>query len=495
MQYAARFFFFFVLVFFSSNAQIRKMCTYESYLPVSEYIDQCGFQKPQRLLGLEKKVDSLFNLIGEQRNFQIKSCAQIRGISAMNFDSFHSPLERFVVIQENTLDLDSLIANHDWNILGRFLHAMGHHMRQHLLIDSIDFFEEEVEADEAVGFMLSKMGVSKENSLKTIDFVPDSTVNETHAPTIKRKNAVIRGWNWGQDGTSTLPKKDYVELLPVSETQELDYMQQHNTAHKEGKYELASWHALKAFQYSGGKNRKMLAEAAYHFHQNGQFAMSLKCYLTLLDRGIGFLARNGKLNVFVIVGINYYFLEEWDMAIQYLTAAHLMLPKDLQTLNYLAATYQKKRDWEMCGNYVKKMIKLDSKNPDHTFNLGITYERQQEVHKAISLYRRAIYITPTHTKSRVALATLYVNEANGLILLLRSKGYYQGMGQKKYKKTRATVNDLLAKAEQVLTKGLDLNPDDIRILETLLMIYKQTGKKEKQEQVEKRLEVLGQQSE
>ncbi len=495
MQYAARFFFFFVLVFFSSNAQIRKMCTYESYLPVSEYIDQCGFQKPQRLLGLEKKVDSLFNLIGEQRNFQIKSCAQIGGISAMNFDSFHSSLERFVVIQENTLDLDSLIANHDWNILGRFLHAMGHHMRQHLLIDSIDFFEEEVEADEAVGFMLSKMGVSKENSLKTIDFVPDSTVNETHAPTIKRKNAVIRGWNWGQDGTSTLPKKDYVELLPVSETQELDYMQQHNTAHKEGKYELAAWHALKAFQYSGGKNRKMLAEAAYHFHQNGQFSLSLKCYLTLLDRGIGFLARDGKSGVFKIIGINYYFLEEWDEVIQYLSIAHFMSPRDLQTLNYLAATYEKKRDWEMCGSYVKKMIKLDTKNPDHPYNLGVMYVKQGATQKAISLFKRAFYIAPAHTRSRVALAVIYSEEADRLIPLLHSREYFWGMGKRKFNKAKTTVNDLLAKAEQVLTEGLELNPDDTQLLETLLMIYKQMGEKEKREQIEKRLEVLGGQSE
>ena len=80
-----------------------------------------------------------------------------------------------------------------WHSLGVLGHELGHHLAGHTAIHNLPNHARELEADKFSGFILAKLGATKQQAAVWTDFLsPSGSI--THPPSALRKLAAIDGW-------------------------------------------------------------------------------------------------------------------------------------------------------------------------------------------------------------------------------------------------------------------------------------------------------------
>ena len=153
----------------------------------------------------DKALNLILNSVGLSKNFILYPCKNTDNAAAFTYKG-----DKYIFY--NTEFMKSVNANsNDWSNLFILAHEIGHHVNGHTkdlvlyasdIIDNTSLYNsriQEAEADKFAGFVLSKLGASKQSIIEIISafsFTGDDSTS-THPNRQKRIDAALNGYNEG----------------------------------------------------------------------------------------------------------------------------------------------------------------------------------------------------------------------------------------------------------------------------------------------------------
>ena len=150
----------------------------------------------------EKALNRILDVIGASKRFVLLKCDNINNAIATAYKGI-----RYILYDTNFMN--SLDTGNNWSDLFILAHEVGHHINGHsldLVLYATEVVEpeslsvnrqQELEADEFAGFILSKLGASFEETIAVINLLPENQDDEfsTHPSRAKRLDAVKNGYS------------------------------------------------------------------------------------------------------------------------------------------------------------------------------------------------------------------------------------------------------------------------------------------------------------
>jgi len=201
----------------------------QNYQTVEEVNNACatlGFSANE---DAEIAVDNILDQIGIPRNFTIQECPNINNAVAKIIESSSGVKERYILFDGNFFsDMDDK-AGSEWAAKSILAHEIGHHLSGHALNNKGSNHQFELEADEFSGFVLAKLGATKEEAQSAIQILRYEKATSTHPAKADRLIAIERGWNKAKGISVIITKKeeDEIKALKLYRNGELAY-QEHN---------------------------------------------------------------------------------------------------------------------------------------------------------------------------------------------------------------------------------------------------------------------------
>ena len=153
----------------------------------------------------ENALDRILSVIGASKRFVLQPCDNINNAVATSYKGI-----RYILYDRDFID--SLGSGDNWSNLFILAHEVGHHINGHsldLVLYASEVVEpeslssnrqQELEADEFAGFILSRLGASYEESIAVVNLLPENEDDKfsTHPSRAKRLNAVKTGYSKAQ---------------------------------------------------------------------------------------------------------------------------------------------------------------------------------------------------------------------------------------------------------------------------------------------------------
>lgn len=432
-------------------SQNLKTCTYSGYITPTEFISTCGLDKKGQTNVDIAIIDSLLLEIGLKKNFVIKECQNINSSSAAMIDPFYGYMERYVTYPKNLLQNWKNYNSINWIYFGQLMHAIGHQIYRHALIEGIDNHNEELIADEFSGYILAKMGASHKESLSSANFAKsEALINNLFPDFHSRIEATTNGWKKFNNGISSLEflsaflhiNKD---LGKVSSQQDMSIENRHAMYH-------SATDALEEKDYD---------KAQFYYQE-------------LLSNGINFLTKTHQQLIFKNLALCHYYKKEYKMASDYLKIAIKLDPLDTDSMLKEAEIRLDEGNYTECIDLLKSVLRLTPSNPILYRKLAEVSELKGDVVYAIKAYSRALILEPKLINVRINLANVYINEGNDMTLIINTLDKSQNQ-RKELKRIENVRHGLFQKAQNVLEEGLAINPNSRLLVNELLILYTELG--------------------
>ncbi|MGM0567018.1 MAG: tetratricopeptide repeat protein [Bacteroidota bacterium] len=158
--------------------------------------------------------------------------------------------------------------------------------------------------------------------------------------------------------------------------------------------------------------------------------------------------------------------------------------------------YLAQGDAEKALENLKVAVEKDTTNPEIWFAVGTNYDnmmKEQEedsikrlmMEEAVNAYEKALELKPDYFKPAFNLGAIYVNRAAELQSMANNLPLSE---TEKYEKMKKEADSMLQKAMPMLEKAHEIDPDDVNTMNSLKEIYARLNKKEKREEISKKLE-------
>lgn len=144
-------------------------------------------------------VKSVLAAMGLPLRFEVRAAAVGNAAAILQPDGTR-------LILYNTLFIDEIQARTGryWSLISIMAHEIGHHLAFHLA-KHIEDHEAELEADYFSGYILAKMGSSKEDALAAMNELAADEPTKTHPGRKERLQAIAAGWKNGRSGVTAKP--------------------------------------------------------------------------------------------------------------------------------------------------------------------------------------------------------------------------------------------------------------------------------------------------
>lgn len=201
----------------TAEAQVRtfitaKSCNYAGGIaPASVY----AFKSSR---DARDAIDRIMEYTGLEPNFEIHA-ASIPNAAAL-VDSGPQGLRRVILYNERFIDAMTAASGSEWASLSILAHEIGHHLNGHTLEAGGSRPPTELAADRFAGFVLGKMGASREEAQSAIARLADVQGSSTHPPRAARLDAVYNGWRAADvalAGGERAERSERAEPAPVPE--------------------------------------------------------------------------------------------------------------------------------------------------------------------------------------------------------------------------------------------------------------------------------------
>lgn len=170
------------------------------------------------------------------------------------------------------------------------------------------------------------------------------------------------------------------------------------------------------------------------------------------------------------VALIYIELGENDKAIEAIEKAKKLSPDDLSLLVSEANIRYKTGNIEKYRELIEEALNIDPDNVELLFNLGVVAADQKNVEAAKKYYNKAIELDPTYTKAKMNMAALILDQEKNIIDEMNELGS-SAADDKKYDELKENRQQLYKEAIPYLTSILDVEPDNLGAVKTLMNIY------------------------
>jgi tetratricopeptide (TPR) repeat protein len=163
-----------------------------------------------------------------------------------------------------------------------------------------------------------------------------------------------------------------------------------------------------------------------------------------------------------------------------------MDPKDVNLILTEANLQIKLENKDEFAKLMNEAIELDPKNPSLFFNLGVISGEQGDIEKAKEYYNKAIELDPDYADAYINLGSAMLEDDRALV---------EEMNQNlnnfdKYDEIKARQVDLYKDVIPLYEKALDIRPDDIDTIRTLMSLYENTGMDDKFQAMRKKYDAM-----
>lgn len=138
-------------------------------------------------------VDNIVQITGLQNKFKLYSLPNSNNCSAVCLEN-EVGSDRYIIFDRIFLQRFEKNTNR-WFVTGVVAHELGHHFNGHTLSGYGSRPDQELEADAFAGYIMQKLGASKEEAKSIFSFLKPQQGPPTHPLRAQRYEAVERGWN------------------------------------------------------------------------------------------------------------------------------------------------------------------------------------------------------------------------------------------------------------------------------------------------------------
>ncbi len=235
-------------------------------------------------------------------------------------------------------------------------------------------------------------------------------------------------------------------------------------------------------------------------YKSGLYDTAIYYYNKALD--YGFKPKKGsQLDVYLQIKQTYLQLNDTLSAIETLKRAYKKFSDRTKLLNEMIMYYIQLNQEQEALTYLKQAQNKETDNPSYYFMEGTIYESIGEQAKALEAYKKAIVINPDYFDAYYNIGAMFYNKG---VEMLKAANDIDS--HKEYKKAKDEADAEMEKAIPYLEKGIEVidNIDDEKkskdeklkdkynTLTTLQTIYVRINNKQKQKEVEKKLEEVKQ---
>lgn len=136
-----------------------------------------------------KVIENIISYSGLPLNFEIYG-GDIQNAVATIIDN-----KRYIIYDPKLFNFTDEYADSYWSSISILAHEIGHHLSGHTLTNNISNHDIELQADKFSGFVLYKMGATKEQATNAMMLIGSDSDSESHPNKRVRIQAIIDGWN------------------------------------------------------------------------------------------------------------------------------------------------------------------------------------------------------------------------------------------------------------------------------------------------------------
>ena len=178
-----------------------------------------------------------------------------------------------------------------------------------------------------------------------------------------------------------------------------------------------------------------------------------------------------------------------EKAIEAMKLAREQNPDDLGLLISEANVQLKMGNKERFKELMKEATVKDPDNAELQYNLGVIAAEAGEKEESMKYYEKAIALDPSYTDAYNNIAVLILSEESNIVEEMNSLGN-SSADNKRYDELRAKRSTIFESAIPYLEATLKLKPKDIQAVQTLMNIYRGSGKTDKYKELKAKLETL-----
>lgn len=165
---------------------IEFACGYYGQASIGKFIEG------KKDTSVELIVSQIINKIGLPQNFELQAITEENAYSFINLEN--GVPKRYIAYNKKFFEKLVRKTKTDISIKCILAHEIGHHLSGHTLLNSGSRPLIELEADRFSGFILRKLGSSKEDALLAVSHQVETKATKTHPSLAAREAAIINGW-------------------------------------------------------------------------------------------------------------------------------------------------------------------------------------------------------------------------------------------------------------------------------------------------------------
>jgi tetratricopeptide (TPR) repeat protein len=147
-------------------------------------------------------------------------------------------------------------------------------------------------------------------------------------------------------------------------------------------------------------------------------------------------------------------------------------------------------DMERYNVLMEEIVAADPNNPEVYYNLGVGSNKMGDKDKALEYYKKALELDPNYAEALINTASLILEDEGAIIEEMNSLGTSTA-DYNRYDELKEVKNELYRNAIPYLEKAIELRPDNIELVRTLMNIYSQLGEDSKYKIMKARFDELG----
>lgn len=182
---------------------------------------------------------------------------------------------------------------------------------------------------------------------------------------------------------------------------------------------------------------------------------------------------------------------ETEKAIEAIKDARAANPDDINLLLTEANLYIKMDDKVKFQALMEEAIQKDPNNPSLYYNLGVITAEQGDKDKAMEYYKKSLALDPNNENTNLNVASAILSGEEAIVEEMNNLGTSKA-DNAKYEKLKGERENIHKSAIPYLEKVLEINPENIDAIRTLMNIYRNVGDTDKYKTMKAKLEELGQ---